>query len=114
MSAKAQLNELLVVLGKGSAYCSYAAIKAAVMEHGIALKDSSLKSYLTKAVDQKIIFAAGLGWYSRLSEPVVLDSKPLRALIRAIAKGWVVQGSTSSRHTSPGAGEVDPCFAFRR
>lgn len=88
MSAKSQLTDLLLALGKRSAYFSYAAIKAAVKEAELDLKDSSLKSYLTKAVDQKIIHDAGRGWYSRLSEPVSLDSRPLRPLIKAIEKAF--------------------------
>jgi hypothetical protein len=88
MSARSQLHELLVALGKRSAYFSYATIKLAVREAELDLKDSSLKSYLTKAVDQKIIHDAGRGWYSTLSEPIVLDSKPLRPLIKAIEKAF--------------------------
>lgn len=86
MSAKAQLNELLTALGKRSAYFSYAAIKAAVAKEGITLKDKSLKNYLTAAVEQKIIHGAGRGWYSRLSDPVALDTKSLQPMVRVIGK----------------------------
>lgn len=88
MTAKAQLHELLVALGKRSAYFSYAVIKAAVKDAGLDLKDKSLKNYLTTAVDQKIIHDAGRGWYSRLSEPVVLDTKPLQSVVRMIEKAF--------------------------
>lgn len=88
MSNKAQLHTLLAEMGRRSPYFSYKAIQVAVNDAGLDLKNSSLKSYLSMAVDQKIIHDAGRGWYSRLSEPVVLDSKPLRPLIKAIEKAF--------------------------
>lgn len=88
MSAKARLHELLIELGKRAPYFSYQAIQAAVNEAELGLKDASLRSYLSRAVEQKLIHDAGRGWYSRLGEPVRLDPKPLRPLIKAIEKAF--------------------------
>jgi len=86
MSAKAQLHDLLTVLGKRSAYFSYAAIRSAVQEAGLDLREKSLKSYLSEAVGKGIVHDAGRGWYSRLGVPLVLDTKPLRTVVRTIEK----------------------------
>lgn len=88
MTAKAQLYELLVALGKRAPYFNYKAIQAAVNEAELDLKDSSLKSYLSRAVKEGVVYDAGRGWYSRLSTPVQLDPKPLRPLVRAIEKAF--------------------------
>lgn len=88
MTAKAQLYELLVALCKRAPYFNYKAIKAAVSEAELDLKDSSLKSYLSRAVKEGVVHDAGRGWYSRLGTPVQLDPKPLRPLVRAIEKAF--------------------------
>lgn len=69
-------------------YFSYKAIQAAVNEAELELKDSSLKSYLSRAVKEGVVYDAGRGWYSRLSTPVKLDPAPLKPLVRAIEKAF--------------------------
>jgi len=63
-------------------------IQSLANDERIALKDSSLKVYLSEAVKQGLIHDAGRGWYSRLSEPVPLDPKPVAKLIRAVEKAF--------------------------
>jgi hypothetical protein len=63
-------------------------IQTAANDAELALKDSSLSVYLTEAVKQGHIHDAGRGWYSRLSEPVPLDAKPVAKLIRAVEKAF--------------------------
>ncbi len=88
MTAKAQLHELLVALGKRAPYFSYKAIQASVNAAELELKNSSLKSYLSRAVKEGVVYDAGRGWYSRLSTPVKLDPAPLKPLVRAIEKAF--------------------------
>ena len=68
------------------AYFSVERIKATVIERGIAIKDSSLKVYLNEALRKGVVHDAGRGWYSRLSEPVPLDSKPVAKLVGVLEK----------------------------
>ena len=63
-------------------------IQKRINEEELALKDSSLKVYLSEAVKQGHIHDAGRGWYSSLSEPVPLDPKPVAKLIRAVEKAF--------------------------
>ncbi len=79
------------VLGKLKArrpYFRLKEIQTAAKDVELALKDSSLKVYLSEAVKLGLIHTAGRGWYSRLSESVKLDPKPVAKLIRAVEKAF--------------------------
>jgi len=67
-------------------YFSYAAIQTAVNEAELALKDSSLRVYLSEAVQQGLIHDAGRGWYSKISTPLILDKKPASEVVRILTK----------------------------
>jgi hypothetical protein len=69
-------------------YFRFDEIQTAANDSELALKDSSLKVYLSEAVKQGHIHDAGRGWYSRLSEPVPLDPKPVAKLIRTVEKAF--------------------------
>ena len=87
MTAKATLfTRILGRLKEQQAYFSHTAIQKAVNEAELGLKDSSLKVYLTQAVKQGLIYDAGRGWYSRLSEPVRLDRKPVEPVVKLLTK----------------------------
>ena len=73
-------------LKERSPYFSYNAIQVAANAAELGLKDSSLKVYLTKAVQQGLIHDAGRGWYSRLSESVKLDPKPVEPVVKLLTK----------------------------
>lgn len=79
-------NEILPALGKEAAYFPFARIKAAVAARKLGIADNSLKVYLNEALRTGIVHDAGRGWYSRLSEPVPLDGKPVAKLIGALEK----------------------------
>jgi len=79
-------HEVLPALGKDAAYFSFNQIKAAVAARRLGIADASLKVYLNEALRKGVIHDAGRGWYSRLSEPVPLDGKPVATFIRALAK----------------------------
>ena len=79
-------NEVLPALGKDAAYFSFARIKAAVAAKKLGLADATLKVYLNEALRKGVVGDAGRGWYSRLSESLAFDPRPLRKLIRATTK----------------------------
>ena len=79
------------VLGKlkeWRAYFPTAAVQTAVNDAELSLTDGSLKVYLSEAVAQGHLHDAGRGWYSRLSESVKLDPKPVAKLIRTLEKAF--------------------------
>lgn len=79
------------ILGKlkeGPAYFPTAAIQTAANEAELSLTDGSFKAYLSEAVAKGLLHDAGRGWYSRLSEPVALDSRPVAKLVRAVEKAF--------------------------
>lgn len=82
------LHEVLPALGHEAAYLSFARIKAAVAARKLRLGEASLKVYLNEAVRKGLLHDAGRGWYSRLSEPVTLDPKPVAKLVRAVEKAF--------------------------
>ena len=75
---------MLPALGQQTAYFSVERIKAEVVRRRLAIKDSSLKVYLNEALRKGVVHDAGRGWYSRLSEPVPLNGKPVARLIRTL------------------------------
>ncbi len=88
MSAKSQLHELLVALGKRSAYFSKEQLLAALNVADLSIANSTLKQYLNEAQAKRIIFDAGRGWYSGLSEPLKLDKKPVAKLTKELEKAF--------------------------
>ncbi|MEI7732197.1 MAG: DUF6577 family protein [Verrucomicrobiota bacterium] len=87
MNAKTVLfTRVLPDLKAASPYLTTAAITQRVQELGLAIKPGTLPVYLTEATAAGLIHDAGRGWYSRLSEPSPLDSKPTAKLIRAVEK----------------------------
>lgn len=89
MTGKQQFFEqVLGGLKERSAYFSRDAIQAAADEAGLALKKSSLSVYVNQAVKQGILHDAGRGWYSRLAEPFVLNTKPISGLVKTLEKAF--------------------------
>ena len=77
------------VLGKlkaRRAHFSLTEVQAAVNDAELSLGDDTLKVYLSAATRQGLIHDAGRGWYSRLSEPLKLDPRPVEKLVRATRK----------------------------
>ncbi len=89
MNAKSDLfNRVLPELKKASPYFTTAAITRRVQELNLGIKPGTLPVYLTEATATGVIYDAGRGWYSRLSEPVPLDAKPVAKLISAVEKAF--------------------------
>lgn len=89
MNAKAVLfTRVLPQLQAASPYFTTAAIARRVRELGLAISAGTLAVYLTEATARGLIHDAGRGWYSRLSELVPLDPKPVAKLIRAVKKAF--------------------------
>jgi hypothetical protein len=87
VTAKEQLfTRILSDLKKRSAYFTHKAIQTAINDAELGLKDSSLKVYLSQAVQQGILHDAGRGWYSRLTEPVKLDLQPVAKIVKLLEK----------------------------
>lgn len=81
-------GEILPALGREAAYFPLACIKAAVAARQLGTGAPTLKVYLNEALRKGLLHDAGRGWYSRLSEQVTLDSKPVAKLIRAVEKAF--------------------------
>ncbi len=79
-------HDLLPRLGKEAAYFSFTQIKAEVAARKLGIGDASLKVYLNEALKKTVIHDAGRGWYSRLSELVPLDAKPVAKFSRVLEK----------------------------
>jgi hypothetical protein len=89
MTAKQQFSDqILGGLKERSAYFSRDSIQAAADEAGLALKRSTLSVYLNQAVKQGLVHDAGRGWYSRLAEPVKLDTHTCAKLVREVEKAF--------------------------
>jgi hypothetical protein len=79
-------REVLPELGKVSAYFSFNRIKDTVAVRNLGIGDASLRVYLNEALRKGVVHDAGRGWYSRLSEPVPLDPKPVAKLAAGLAQ----------------------------
>ncbi len=89
MTAKEQLfTRILGGIKERRLYFSFKAIQTAINDAELGLKESSLKVYLSQAVQQGIIHDAGRGWYSRLSEPVKLDLSMCSKVVKAVEKAF--------------------------
>lgn len=81
-------TDVLTRLKGESVYFPTAAIREAVKQANLPITDGSLKVYLSEAVAKGLLHDAGRGWYSRLSERVVVDPKPVAKLVRAVEKAF--------------------------
>lgn len=79
---------ILAKLKDGPAYFPTAAIQVAANTAELSLTDGTLKVYLSEAVAKGHLNDAGRGWYSRLSEHVTLDPKPVAKLVRLVEKAF--------------------------
>jgi hypothetical protein len=79
---------ILPILKEKSAYFSLSAVKRAIAEAEIELADDTLREYMSEAMSSGIVFDAGRGWYSRHTNPVSLDPKPVDKIIRDVKKAF--------------------------
>jgi len=85
---QAVLFGILGRLKADKAYFPVEAIQTAVNDAELAIKDASLKTYLSEAVTQGLVSDAGRGWYSRHTKRVALDPKPVAKLVRTVEKAF--------------------------
>lgn len=81
-------TRVLPELKAASPYFTVAAIKQRAQQLDPEINLDSLAVYLSEATAAGLIHDAGRGWYSRLSERVPLDAKPVAKLIRAVEKAF--------------------------
>jgi hypothetical protein len=87
MSAKSILfSRILPELKAVAPYFDKAEIVRRVQELGLEIKPGTLPVYLAESTASGIVHDAGRGWYSRLSEPVRLDPKPVESVVKLLAK----------------------------
>ena len=88
-SNKARLfTRVLPELSAAAPYFSMEAVVGRIVELGLTVSEASLQSYMSEAMKKEIVHEAGRGWYSRIAEPFVLDTKPIRSIISRIAKAF--------------------------
>ncbi len=77
-------REQLVELVGRSEYVSLEFIAGFAEKKYYPSRKDTLRRYLSELKRTGAIFGAGRGWYSRLSEPAVLDPKPVDPLVRSL------------------------------
>jgi type I restriction-modification system DNA methylase subunit len=70
----------------GFPYFSNDAIKRELEKHRSEVKSESLNHYMHELTSEGVVYDAGRGWYSTLSEPLVLDREPVRELVETLQK----------------------------
>jgi hypothetical protein len=70
----------------GFPYFSLDAIKAELEKHRGEAKPESLNHYMHELTSEGVVYDAGRGWYSTLSEPLALDREPVRELVETVEK----------------------------
>lgn len=89
IDAKTVLNtRVLPALAESNAYFSQMAVVERLDQLDIEVPDDTLRTYLSEAMRTGVIHDAGRGWYSRLSEPFALDTKPLAPLLKLVKKDF--------------------------
>ena len=88
MTAKSKLFCVVLEQLKQRAYFKSSDVALLARQLGLNISAGTLRVYLTEATASGLIHDAGRGWYSRLSEVVTLDSKPVAKLIRAVEKAF--------------------------
>lgn len=83
---KSQLFSVLEELGKQRPYISFQAIRTAIEGKELSGKPTLLREYLSEAMEKKVIYDAGRGWYSALVSPAVPDPEATAPLRQSLAK----------------------------
>lgn len=81
-------DRVLSELKAASPYFTTSAITQRAQRLDPEINLDSLAVYLSESTAAGLIHDAGRGWYSRLSQPVPLDAKPVAKLIRAVEKAF--------------------------
>jgi len=79
---------LLPALKATSPYFDLEAIRTQLDEAGEEVSSTTLKIYLSQFMSEGLIYDAGRGWYSRISQPFKIDTAPVKKLINKIKKAF--------------------------
>jgi hypothetical protein len=82
ISAKATLSQILAKAAAKHRYVSLAWVRARMPE----VSPNTLRVYISEAMANGEIHSAGRGWYSPIAERAVIDSEPVAALGKLLAK----------------------------
>lgn len=81
-------EECLPALARHAAYFSVADVREWLRQRTIICPPPLLREYLSAFMRGGIIHDAGRGWYSRIAEPCVLETKPVARLAREVEKAF--------------------------
>ena len=81
-NAKASLSQILGKVAAKHRYVSLAWVRARMPE----VSANTLRGYISEAMANGEIHSAGRGWYSPIAERAVIDSEPVAALAKLLAK----------------------------
>lgn len=83
---KAHLFSILEELAAIRPYFSYKAVRKSLENSALATKPGLLREYLSEAMEKKVIYDAGRGWYCSLQTPAVLDPEATAPLRDSLTK----------------------------
>ena len=75
---KGEIKRLVEDYVRDKHYFQIRNLKEALRERGVPFLDKTLRQYLYVLKKEKRLFSAGRGWYSNLSDPFSLDTRPIR------------------------------------
>jgi len=81
-------DECLPALMTRAAYFSMTDVRDWLRHRKIVCPPALLREYLSEFMRKGVIHDAGRGWYSRLVQPCVLDTKPVARLVREVEKAF--------------------------
>jgi hypothetical protein len=80
--------ECLPVLTNRAAYFSVADVRDWLRQRSVTCPPALLREYLSAFMRGGIIHDAGRGWYSRIAQPCVLDTRPIARLAGKVGKAF--------------------------
>ena len=80
--------ECLPVLNSRTAYFSMADVRDWLRHRTVACPPALLREYLSEFMRAGVIHDAGRGWYSRIAQPCVLDTRPVARLAKEVGKAF--------------------------
>lgn len=82
------LLTLTEMMNSSPPYFQESKIREFVSEKKLPVTKGTISQYLLEAVRNGIVFDAGRGWYSSLTNAFVLNTRPVKSLISFLSKGF--------------------------
>jgi hypothetical protein len=82
------LSNALSFLKERCLYFSHEITEQILLENELNSENSTLKTYLSNALSDNLIYSAGKGWYSGIKEPFELDTKPVKKILTLLKKDF--------------------------